>query len=156
MRIFFARRFDLPIVSIDNQQIIHKCKHDEASPKASGADYRATRAFVKAKLPGCDHYLITSFFTPADPRQIRAIASPSCRPSCGSEILALTPTKGDHVLVYQTSTSDKALLAELNRLPEAQFRRVRASARRGAGQLRHPQFLGAGLRRAISLRRARS
>src|SRR6185503_468229 len=24
---FFAKRFKLPIVSIDNQQVIHKCKH---------------------------------------------------------------------------------------------------------------------------------
>ena len=61
---FFARRFRLPIVSIDNQQVIHKCKHDKAILKGVGADYRATRAFVKAKLPGCDHYLITSFFRP--------------------------------------------------------------------------------------------
>ena len=117
---FFAKRFRLPIVSIDNQQIIHKCKHDRAITDGVYADYRATRAFVKAKLPGCDHYVITSFFSPP----IRAkfagrvtIVPPILR----REILDAEPTSGDHVLVYQTSTSDKALVAELNRLHKRRF-----------------------------------
>jgi uncharacterized protein (TIGR00661 family) len=117
---FFAKRFKLPIVSIDNQQIIHKCKHDDEITKGVFADYRATRAFVKAKLPGCDHYLITSFFTPAI-RPKFADCVTIIPPILRREILDAQPTVGDHVLVYQTSTSDKALLAELNRLPRRRF-----------------------------------
>jgi uncharacterized protein (TIGR00661 family) len=117
---FFARRFKLPIVSIDNQQIIHKCKHSSEITKGVAADYRATRAFVKAKLPGCDHYLITSFFTPPiRPKfEDRVTLVP---PILRREILEAEPTRGGHVLVYQTSTSDKALLAELNRLRDRSF-----------------------------------
>jgi uncharacterized protein (TIGR00661 family) len=117
---FFARRFKLPIVSIDNQQIIHKCKHSSDITKGVAADYRATRAFVKAKLPGCDHYLITSFFTPPiRPKfEDRVTLVP---PILRREILEAEPTRGGHVLVYQTSTSDKALLAELNRLRDRSF-----------------------------------
>ena len=37
------------------------------------------------------------------------------------EILAATPRSGEHVLVYQTSTSDQALLAELNRVTGCKF-----------------------------------
>jgi uncharacterized protein (TIGR00661 family) len=117
---FFARRFGLPIVSIDNQQIIHKCKHDREITKGVTADYRATRAFVKAKLPGCDHYVITSFFTPPIRPKFEArvtIVPPILR----REILEAEPTTGGHVLVYQTSTSDQALIAELNRLPKRNF-----------------------------------
>ena len=117
---FFAKRFDLPIVSIDNQQIIHKCKHEKDITQGVMADYRATRAFVKAKLPGCDRYVITSFFMP----HIRAkfedkvtIVPPILR----EEILRATPTSGDHVLVYQTSTSDLELLTQLNRLSKRKF-----------------------------------
>lgn len=117
---FFAKRFRLPIVSIDNQQIIHKCRHDKAITKGMGADYRATRAFVKAKLPGCDHYLITSFFRPHIRGKFDGRVS-FVPPILRREILALTPTKGDHVLVYQTSTSDKALLTELNRVSKHKF-----------------------------------
>src|SRR5450432_2477361 len=99
---FFAKRFRLPIVSIDNQQVIHKCRHDKVITKGVQADYRATRAFVKAKLPGCDHYLITSFFRPHIRGKFEGrvtIVPPILR----REILESTPTVGEHVIVYQTS-----------------------------------------------------
>jgi len=117
---FFAKRFKLPIVSIDNQQIIHKCKHDDEITKGVYADYRATRAFVKAKLPGCDHYFITSFFAPPIRSKFEGrvtIVPPIVR----REILDAEPSRGAHVLVYQTSTSDKELVSELNRLPKQSF-----------------------------------
>jgi len=117
---FFAKRFRLPIVSLDNQQIIHKCRHDKAITKGVQADYRATRAFVKAKLPGCDHYVITSFFKPhvrAKFDDVVTLVPPILR----EQVLDARPTRGKHVLVYQTSTSDKALLATLNRLTAHRF-----------------------------------
>jgi uncharacterized protein (TIGR00661 family) len=117
---FFAKRFGLPIISIDNQQIIHKCKHDKDITKGLVADYRATRAFVKAKLPGCDHYLITSFFRPAIRGKFEDVVT-LVPPILRGEILEATPTKGEHVLVYQTSTSDRALLAELGRVSTRKF-----------------------------------
>ncbi|HMJ55127.1 MAG TPA: MJ1255/VC2487 family glycosyltransferase [Polyangiaceae bacterium] len=117
---FFARRFGLPILSIDNQQIIHKCKHADEITKGVRADYSATRAFVKAKLPGCEHYVITSFFKPTIRAKFQervTIVPPILR----EEILKAHPTRGEHVLVYQTSTSDRALLAQLNRLHGRKF-----------------------------------
>src|ERR1700735_4817979 len=53
---FFAKRHSLPIVSIDNQQIIVRCKHDKSIKEGVKLDYQVTKAFVRAKLPGCDHY----------------------------------------------------------------------------------------------------
>ena len=117
---FFARRFGLPIISIDNQQIIHKCKHADEITRGVTADYRATRAFVKAKLPRCDHYVITSFFTPPVRAKFRdrvTIVPPILR----DEILRARPTRGEHILVYQTSTSDRALITQLNRLHARKF-----------------------------------
>jgi uncharacterized protein (TIGR00661 family) len=117
---FFAKRFDLPIVSIDNQQIVHKCKHELEITKGVAADYRATRAFVKAKLPACDHYVITSFFTPPIRSKFAGkvtIVPPILR----REILEKKPTVGEHVLVYQTSTSDRELIIQLNRLTRRKF-----------------------------------
>jgi len=117
---FFAKRFKLPIVSIDNQQVIHKCKHDEEITEGVAADYRATRAFVKAKLPACDHYVITSFFTPPIRPKFdgRVTIVP---PILRREILEAKLTVGEHVLVYQTSTSDRDLIAELNRVSKRRF-----------------------------------
>ena len=117
---FFAKRFGLPIVSIDNQQLIHKCKHDKEIRRGYEADYRATRAFVKAKLPGCEHYVVTFFCQPEIRKKFEGrvtIVPPILRP----EILAAAPTRGAHVLVYQTSTSDAELLAELNKLKDRKF-----------------------------------
>ena len=117
---FFARRFSLPIVSIDNQQIIHKCKHGKEITEGAYADYRATRAFVKAKLPGCDHYVITSFFEPPIRNKFEervTIVPPILR----DEILKARPSRGEQVLVYQTSTSDRGLIAQLHRLHKHKF-----------------------------------
>jgi uncharacterized protein (TIGR00661 family) len=117
---FFARRFGLPIISIDNQQIIHKCKHGKDITDGVYADYRATRAFVKAKLPGCDHYVITSFFEPPVRAKFEdrvTIVPPILR----DEILKARPARGGHVLVYQTSTSDRGLIAQLHRLHKHKF-----------------------------------
>jgi uncharacterized protein (TIGR00661 family) len=116
----FAKRFGLPIVSIDNQQLIHKCKHDEEIRRGFEADYRATRAFVKAKLPGCDHYVVTFFCEPPVRKKFQGrvtIVPPILRP----EILAAKPKRGAHVLVYQTSTSDTQLVAELNAVKGTRF-----------------------------------
>src|SRR6478609_4111967 len=60
----FAKRHGLPIVSIDNQHIISNCKHDDFVKKGVKVDYQLTKAFVSAKVPACDHYVVTTFFQP--------------------------------------------------------------------------------------------
>ncbi len=117
---FFAKRHGLPIISIDNQQIIHRCKHAEDIRQGIEVDFQSTKAFVKAKLPGSDHYLITSFFTPKVRRKF-AKTTTIIPPILRTPILRATPTRGDHVLVYQTSTSDQHLLPALKALPKSQF-----------------------------------
>jgi uncharacterized protein (TIGR00661 family) len=67
------------------------------------------KAVVKAKLPGCDHYLITSFFRPEVSHPRTTLHAPVLRP----EILAARAEPGEHLLVYQTSTSNEALPAIL-------------------------------------------
>ncbi len=116
----FARRHDLPVISIDNHQILHRCKHEREVRRGLHADYHATRAFVRAKLPRCDHYLITSFFRPKVREKFRE-STTLVPPILREEILAAKPTRGEHVLVYQTSTSDRTLLETLHALPEQRF-----------------------------------
>jgi uncharacterized protein (TIGR00661 family) len=118
----FAKRHGLPIISIDNQQIIPRCKHDDDIKQGAKVDYQLTKAFIRAKLPGCDHYVITTFFEPPIRKKFRDTTT-LVDPILRKEILAAKRTErtGDHVLVYQTSASSKALLDALNEVRDHRF-----------------------------------
>src|SRR5277367_4970159 len=60
----FAKRHGLPVLSIDNQQIISRSKLGKFAKEGAKVDYQMTKAFVRAKLPACDHYVVTTFFYP--------------------------------------------------------------------------------------------
>ncbi|MGD0675279.1 MAG: MJ1255/VC2487 family glycosyltransferase [Polyangiaceae bacterium] len=130
----FARRHRIPIVSIDNQQIISRCKLPRFAKQGVKIDHQMTKAFVRAKLPGCDHYIVTTFFEPPIRSRFRkntTLVPPIVRDTvleAGSRARA-----GHHVLVYQTSTSDSNLLDQLERVSEREFivYGLRRSARRG-------------------------
>lgn len=116
----YAKAHRKPVISIDNQQIIHRCEHDEDIKEGVDFDFLTTKAFIKTKLPGCDHYLITTFFFP----KVRAkyvhnttLVPPILR----DEIVGATPLRGEHVLVYQTSLSDTSLVPTLNALGDQRF-----------------------------------
>jgi uncharacterized protein (TIGR00661 family) len=118
----FAKRHGLPVVSIDNQQIVSRCKIPKFAKASAKVDYQLTKAFVRAKLPGCDHYLVTTFFEPPLRKKCEddtTLVPPILR----KEILdAKKRAKfGDHVLVYQTSESDKKLLDELALVRDQRF-----------------------------------
>ncbi len=118
----FAKRHGLPVISIDNQQIISRCKHDAAIKKGVKVDYQMTKAFVRAKLPACDHYVVTTFFEPPIRKKFRGTTT-LVPPILRRPILDAKPRAktGDHVLVYQTSASDTGLLPSLGQIPEHKF-----------------------------------
>jgi uncharacterized protein (TIGR00661 family) len=118
----FAKRHGLPIVSIDNQQIISRCKHDAVIKKGVKVDYQMTKAFVRAKLPTCDHYVVTTFFEPPIRKKFRDTTT-LVPPILRRAIIDAKPRAkaGDHVLVYQTSASDASLLPALAELRDHRF-----------------------------------
>ena len=118
----FAKRHGLPVVSIDNQQIISRCKHPAAIKKGVKLDYQMTKAFVRAKLPGCDHYVVTTFFQPTIRKKFRDTTT-LVPPILRRAILDAKPRAraGEHVLVYQTSASDSALLPALGEIADQRF-----------------------------------
>jgi uncharacterized protein (TIGR00661 family) len=73
------------------------------------AEFQLTRAIVKAKLPGCFHYLVTTFFQPPVVKRRTTLVPPILRP----QVLEARPEDGEHLLVYQTSTSYGDLLEHL-------------------------------------------
>jgi uncharacterized protein (TIGR00661 family) len=105
----FAKAHGLPILSIDNMQIINRCSHDADILAGHEADFQITKAFVKSKLPFCDHYLITTFFRPPIRKPKTSLYPPILRP----EILAARPSRGDHLLIYQTAEGNEGLAETL-------------------------------------------
>jgi uncharacterized protein (TIGR00661 family) len=101
----FAKNHRLPVISVDNMQVINRCKHEPGLLAGWEDSFEATKAIVKAKLPGAFHYLITSFFYPPTRKDRTTLAPSILRP----EILAAKSEPGEHLLVYQTSTTNTAL-----------------------------------------------
>jgi uncharacterized protein (TIGR00661 family) len=108
---FYAKAHGLPVISIDNMQIINRCTHPPEVIEGHEGDFQLTKAFVKSKLPFCDRYLITTFFHPEIRKDRTKLFPPILRP----EILASLPTPGEHLLVYQTAEGNDALAEVLAR-----------------------------------------
>jgi uncharacterized protein (TIGR00661 family) len=105
----YAANHMLPVISVDNMQIINRARHAPELLAGHEKDFDLTRRIVKAKMPGCFHYLISTFFYP-EVRKERTTLLPSIlRP----EILAAKSEPGEHLLVYQTSTTNSELLGAL-------------------------------------------
>ena len=110
----YAKQHELPVLSIDNMQVINRCEHDEIEiPDEVKGSYKLAKTIVKAKLPHCDHYFITTFFFPPVRKKRTTLHPPILRDA----ILNAQPTAGDHVLVYQTSDSFTDLIPTLQKIP---------------------------------------
>jgi uncharacterized protein (TIGR00661 family) len=110
---FYAKKHDLPVISIDNMQIINRCSHDDIEiPDEERTAFQMAKTIVKAKLPHCDHYLITTFFFPPARKKRTSLHPPILRDT----ILSAQPSDGDHVLVYQTSDTFRELIPTLQKM----------------------------------------
>jgi uncharacterized protein (TIGR00661 family) len=105
----YAKLNRLPILSIDNMQIINRCTHAPEITQGHEAEFQLTKTFVKSKLPFCNHYLITTFFRPPVRKAETSLFPPILRP----EILAAARRPGEHLLVYQTAEGNDGLAEAL-------------------------------------------
>ncbi|MFH1808377.1 MAG: glycosyltransferase family protein [Pseudomonadota bacterium] len=110
----YALNHRLPVISIDNMQVINRCLHDDDVTDGKSADFWIARMAVKVKLPGAYHYLVSSFFFPAVHKPRTTLIPPILRP----EILAARREPGEHVLVYQTAAANAELVPTLRKLPQ--------------------------------------
>lgn len=110
---FYARTQDLPVISIDNMQILNRCEITEDLTLGEEAAFRVAKYAVKAKLPGAYHYLITSFFFPRVKKPRTTLVPPILR----EDVLRAQRMPGGHILVYQTGQAGASLLPQLKRLP---------------------------------------
>lgn len=109
----YALNHRVPVVSIDNMQVINRCRHERALIAGKGFDFDLARLAVKIKMPGAYHYLATSFFFPEVRKKYTTLVPPILRP----EVIAAKREPGAHVLVYQTAPTNQSLVPTLKKLP---------------------------------------
>ncbi len=101
----YGKNNRIPVISIDNMQIINRCTHPDEILAGDKTSFHLTKAFVKSKLPFCEHYLITTFFHPEIRKKNTSLHPPILRP----EILDAKVSQGEHLLVYQTAVGNDDL-----------------------------------------------
>ena len=138
----YAKTHGLPILSIDNMQVIHRCTLPADIRAGHEVAFQLTKAFIKAKLPGCDAYFITAFFRPPARKPDTRVFPPILRP----EILAASATRGAHLLVYQpgANAAVEAALAQTGLPCRIYGMRPGATTEECAGNLRYLPFAEAG------------
>lgn len=110
----------LPVVSVDNIQMLARCRHDVAWLRIDPATFARAAEFAAARLPRCARYVVTTFFYP--PLRPEAAADTALVPPLlRAEVRAARPRDAGHVLVYQTASSAALPLAALGACPERRF-----------------------------------
>ncbi len=105
----FGKHHDVPVISIDNMQVINRCELEVEVAAEDKDDYLIARGIVKGKLPGCFHYLVTTFFFPPITKERTSLYPPILR----TRILEAQPRQEDHIIVYQTTSTNEQLLQVL-------------------------------------------
>ena len=140
----------LPVISVDNMQIINRCRHDremiaghEASFQLAKGDHQGEGA---RRVPLPDHHLLP----PGDPQ---ARAPPCTRRSCARRSSRRAAEQGKHLLVYQTYTGNEQL-PELLRAHRDRVPDLRPAARPARGRRRGQPALSAVQRGGLHRRPA--
>jgi uncharacterized protein (TIGR00661 family) len=103
----------VPMISIDNMHVITHTKIDV--PKKYSKDKLKAEGVVRSFIVRPQKYLITSYFYPEVKNKDKVSIFP---PILRDEILELNPVSADHILVYQTSTSNLKLIQILKDIDE--------------------------------------
>lgn len=114
---FYSQVKSIPCISIDNMQVINRCELDISISKNEKANYLLAKGIIKAKVAGAKHYFITSFFFPKIKKTNTSLVHPILR----NEILVAKTKSLNHIVVYQTSSTQKDLIQNLQLLPNEKF-----------------------------------
>jgi len=107
----YGKTHRLPVLSVDNMQIINRCTLPSEVIEGHQAEFQLTKAFIKSKLPFCDEYFITTFFHPEVRKEKTRLFPPILRP----EVLAAKRRKGEHLLVYTTGEGNDSFADTLQK-----------------------------------------
>jgi uncharacterized protein (TIGR00661 family) len=107
----YGKTHRLPVLSVDNMQIINRCTLPSEVIAGQKAEFQLTKAFIKSKLPFCDEYFITTFFHPEIRKDRTRLFPPILRP----EILSANRRAGEHLLVYTTGDGNTSFADTLEK-----------------------------------------
>lgn len=121
----FARSHDLPVVSIDNQMMIRRCRHAEGVFGSHTGAMQAYKMFCESRVPNADHFIVTSFFFPelvTDCLSSTTLVKPILRQKV-IDLLAKPPqASSGKLLVYKTSSlDDESMVRALSAVPNTSF-----------------------------------
>ncbi len=149
----FGRLHRLPVFSIDNMQIIHRCTLPEEVIGPYRTKFEVAKAFIKGKLPRAKHYFIATFFRPPVRKDDTTLVPPILRP----QILEAKASRGEHLLVYQTAEGNEELVEALGQTGlECRIYGMRRSIteEEREGKLRYMPFSEAGFIEDLASARA--
>jgi Glycosyl transferase family 1 len=115
----FVHLHRLPLLSIDNMQVLNRAKLDLKLNAEQRRAYLMAKTGVKAKLPYCSQYLITSFFNCPVDKKNTELVPPILRPEISAAYSKRK--KGRDVLVYQTATAQGNRIEVLKSLKHQRF-----------------------------------
>ena len=107
---------NIPLISLDNIHMITQTKIDY--PKNHYVEMIKAKGVIKTYVVKPKIHILTSFFYPKVRAKKNAVIYP---PIIREEILKLKPTKGDHIVVYQTSRESEKLVRKLKALKNEKF-----------------------------------
>ena len=113
MTAFVARKYDIPLISIDNQHQISSTK--VKYPVKYKKDALLVSSITKFMIHGTISNIVTSFFY-SKPKNKKTFVFP---PIVRQEVLNLEPEYKDYILVYQTSAFTK--LVDILKKIDAKF-----------------------------------
>ncbi|HSV27013.1 MAG TPA: glycosyltransferase family protein [Sedimentisphaerales bacterium] len=103
----WARRNRVPFVSIDNEHLLTHCRL-EAQPADVWSGFMA-RAVIRSHYWGARAYVVPSFFD-APARKSNVLVVP---PVIRQPVMDMTPTEGNHIVVYLTAGHNSDELADM-------------------------------------------
>jgi uncharacterized protein (TIGR00661 family) len=113
----YGQYLKIPVIDIDNIQVINRCKIDIPIPADIKNNFQLAKNICNAKVPGCDHFLLSTFFNPAVVKKDTILIPPIVR----DEIIQAKTQVKNHIVVYQTSSSSQNLLNVLNAVEKETF-----------------------------------
>ena len=120
----FARSRGLPLLSLDNGQIVRCCAIDPFVSSRDPVGFRFLSRFNSLIVPDADHYIVTSFFFPPPRPEFASsvtLVPAILRPEV-VQLLRDPPRTRDHVLVYKTaSLDDETFMNALACVPMQRF-----------------------------------
>jgi uncharacterized protein (TIGR00661 family) len=133
MTAYLANHYDIPLISLDNQ---HRMRYmTYPCPKRYKKDALITEMVIRAMVPKPDVSLITTFYF-GKLKNDRSFLFP---PILRQAVHELTPSQGDHVMVYVTAGFE-SLLTELAPFAREQFLVYGYSKDEREGPLRFKPF----------------